>query len=443
MAFHTAGASFRERALVAANQVGKTWCAGAEVAMHLTGRYPPWWNGLRFDRATRWTAGSESAELTRKGVQRILLGPPETESAWGTGMLPRDAIVFADIARQQGTPDAVATIPVRHISGEVSVLQLASYQQGRTKWQADTLDGVWLDEEPDLDIYTEAMTRTNTTMGPVLLTLTPLLGMSKVMHRLLLQKPAGTSVTTMTLDDAEHYTAEQRAAIIASYPAHERDARTKGIPTLGSGLIFPVEESLVRVPAFKVPTHWPRIVGLDFGWTHPSAAAWLAWDRDSDTLYVTDCYRRSEQPVPIHASAIKSRGAWIPVAWPHDGNNDTAGGPQLAMQYKREGVNMRPENAKFPVDPRNPSRSVVSVEAGVSEMLTRMETGRFKVFDHLHDWFEEFRLYHRKDGVIVKEMDDVISATRYGLMDLRFAKTPDAPRAATQYQKPLDAEMNY
>jgi hypothetical protein len=32
-----------------------------------------------------------------------------------------------------------------------------------------------------------------------------------------------------------------------------------------------------------------------------------------------------------------------------------------------------------------------------------MQTGRLKVFDHLSDWLEEFRLYHRKNGRIVDE----------------------------------------
>jgi hypothetical protein len=45
------------------------------------------------------------------------------------------------------------------------------------------------------------------------------------------------------------------------------------------------------------------------------------------------------------------------------------------------------------------------------------------VFRHLHDWWEEFRLYHRKDGRVVKEHDDLMAASRYALMSLRFAKT--------------------
>jgi Terminase RNaseH-like domain len=65
----------------------------------------------------------------------------------------------------------------------------------------------------------------------------------------------------------------------------------------------------------------------------------------------------------------------------------------------------------------------VSVEAGLLDMLTRMEGGRFKVFRDLEDWFQEFRLYHRKDGKVVKEGDDLMSATRYGFVMLRYART--------------------
>ena len=66
--FHTAGASFRERLFMAGNQLGKTWAGAFETAMHLTGRYPDWWKGTRYPYAIRAMVGSESAELTRKGV---------------------------------------------------------------------------------------------------------------------------------------------------------------------------------------------------------------------------------------------------------------------------------------------------------------------------------------------------------------------------------------
>ncbi len=223
-------------------------------------------------------------------------------------------------------------------------------------------------------------------------------------------------VVSMTIDDVDHYSAEEKARIIASYPAHEREARAKGIPTMGSGRIFPVEESLITVEPMEVPKHWPQIIGLDFGWDHPTAAARLAWDRDNDTVYVTACYRRREAVPAIHAAAVTAWGKWIPVAWPHDGlQHDKGSGAQLKEQYATHGLNMLSEQATH-------AEGGNGVEAGLMDMLERMETGRFKVFRGLNDWFEEFRLYHRLDGKIVKERDDIMSATRYAVMMLRHAK---------------------
>lgn len=418
MEFHEAGAHYRERLFMAGNQLGKTYSGAYELAMHLTGRYPDWWQGRRFPHATRWMAGSESAELTRKGVQRILIGPPELREEWGTGAIPYNCL--KDTSMKAGVPDAISSAIVRHISGEDSVIQFNSYDQGRTKWQADTVDGVWFDEEPPLPIYSEGLTRTNATGGLVFVTFTPLLGMSDVVKRFLLDKPAGTHVTNMTISDAEHYTPEQVAAIIASYPEHERDARAKGIPILGSGRVFPVAEEAIKVKAFPIPAHWPRIAAIDFGVDHPTAVVWLAWDRDTDTVYVTDCYRKSEPGIAGHAMAVRARGEWIPIAWPHDGlQRDKGGsGEQLKEQYKQQGLNMLKDRATFD-DGTN------GVEAGLSDMLNRMQSMRLRVFSHLEDWFEEFRLYHRKDGMVVKINDDIMSATRYAIMMLRFAKTQE------------------
>ncbi|CAN5815506.1 hypothetical protein BH20PSE1_BH20PSE1_01210 [soil metagenome] len=248
-------------------------------------------------------------------------------------------------------------------------------------------------------------------------------------------------VITSSWADVPHLSAAEQADLLASFPAHERDARSKGVPILGSGRVFPVDEALITELAFPIPAHWPRICGMDFGWDHPTAAVWIAWDRDADVVHVYDAYRSREQLVPVHAAAIKPRGAWIPVAWPHDGNNDTAVGPQLAKQYRTQGVNMRPENAKFPPDARDPMRSRISVEAGLQLMLTRMQTGRFKVAAHLNQWFEEFRLYHRDEGKVVKVRDDILCAARTALMDLRFAACQQPVKPLMAPYRPLDAVM--
>lgn len=190
--FHAAGAIHRERLLKAANQVGKTYSGAAECAYHLTGKYPLDWKGRRFVGAVSGWAGSETNEVTRDGAQRLLIGPPKIETDWGTGLIPGDDLV--DWFRRQGVPNALDGVVVQHYRNVakdpsvsvvwerdgLSTLTFKSYDQGRTKWQGETLHFVWFDEEPPADLYTEGLTRTNATDGIVWLTFTPLKGMSEV-----------------------------------------------------------------------------------------------------------------------------------------------------------------------------------------------------------------------------------------------------------------------
>lgn len=235
-------------------------------------------------------------------------------------------------------------------------------------------------------------------------------------------------VTTMTIYDVDHYSPAEREQIIASYPAHEREARSKGTPTMGSGLIFPVVEETITVDPFKIPDHWKHIAGLDFGWDHPTGAAKLAYDADNDIVYLVSDYRESELTPVLHVASLKPWGDWLPWAWPHDGlQHDKGSGEQIAENYRSNGLNMLPERATW-------SDGTNGVEAGVQDMLERMQTGRWKVFSTCQAWLAERRLYHRKEGKIVKLADDVISASRYAYMMLRFAipkreKIPDWKRA--------------
>ena len=394
-----------------------TLSAGAEMAIHLTGRYPDWWQGYVYDHPIKAWASGITGESTRDNPQRILYGQL---GRIGTGMIPKECL--KEVTNRRGTPNAVDTILVKwggggDVQARESFLGFKSNDQGREKWQGETLDLVWFDEEHDEDVYTEGLTRTNVAMGLTMLTFTPLKGMSSVVKRFLLDKVPGTHTTIMTIDDVLHYTAEQRAAIIASYPAHEREARARGTPTMGSGRVFPIEEDYIVCDPFEIPAHWTQLCGIDFGWDHPSAGARLAWDRDNDILYVIAAHRAREQTPAMFAAAVKPWGEWLKWAWPHDGlQHDKGSGEQLAHQYRQQGLNMLPERAKFE-DGSN------GLEAGITEMLDRMQTGRLKVFRHLNEWIEEFRLYHRKDGLIVKSNDDLLSATRYAMMMRRFSTT--------------------
>jgi phage terminase large subunit-like protein len=411
--FHNLGATTRQRCLMAGNQLGKTYAAGCETAMHLTGLYPDWWQGKRFNRGTRGWAGSKNAEVARDGAQRILLGPT---NALGTGTIPADRIVSKKAAR--GVPDAIESVVIKHTSGENSLLVFKGYQDGREAWQAETLDFVWFDEEPPEDIYSEGLTRTNNTRGVVYLTFTPLLGMTFVVLRFW-NRESGTELTMMTIDDALHYTKEERDAIVSAYLPHEREARANGVPMLGSGPIFttPVSE-LLEPPLADIPDSWKQIIGLDFGWDHPTAATRLAYDPENDVIHVVSEYRQAKQTPVIHASAIKKWGDWIPVAWPRDGlQTDKGSGLQVAKIYKDEGLRMLGDHAQF-ADKRG-----IGVEAGLLEMEQRMQSQRWKVDRNCRLWIEEYQMYHRVDGQIVTLREDLICSSRYATMMLRYALT--------------------
>jgi hypothetical protein len=197
--------------------------------------------------------------------------------------------------------------------------------------------------------------------------------------------------------------------------------------------VFPIPEEQIAIELRDFPSYWPRIGGMDFGWDHPFAAVELVWDRDADCVYVSKTYRCRETTPIMHSAALRPWGKDLRWAWPPDGRRETleGAGVALATQYKEQELEMLHEHAQF-------EDGSVSVEAGLMMMLDRMKSGRFKVLRHLNEWWEEFRLYHRKDGRVVKEGDDLMAATRYALMMLRYARTRkeyDAFRRPIEYPR--------
>lgn len=414
-----AGAKYSERLLIAGNQNGKTITGAYEMALHLTGEYPAAWNGRRWERPVKAWACGETGLLVRDVQQKYLCGEPGVEDAWGKGMIPKEALLDKSLAR--GVTDAFDTVQVQHktngVPDGVSILRFKSYEQGRTKFQGDSIDIAWCDEEPPMDIYSEILTRLTATAGMCYVTFTPLKGRSEVVIRFMDEPNPSRTVTTMTIEDAEHISPEERAARIASWPSYEREARAHGVPMLGSGRIFQVSEESLMEPAIEyVPEHWFKMWAIDFGIGHPFAAVLGLWDKDTDVIHVHYTYRQADQLPLMHAAAMKPIGATVPVAWPHDGAAREHGtGETLSALYKKQGLLMLPDHATW-------EDGGVSTEAGILEMQQRMATGRLKVASHLGDWFGEYREYHRKDGQIVKVRDDLLSATRIFVMAKRHAR---------------------
>ena len=427
--FCNAGAQFRERLMMAANQVGKTEIGAYEAACHMTGDYPDWWEGRRFDHPTRGWAAGVTGLIVRDGPQRKLCGPPGVDADFGTGFIPKDR--FSDKpALARGVANAYDMIQVEHrTNGKkdgISVCTFKSYEQGSGKFQSETLDWGWCDEEPPMDVYSEFLTRFTASGGMLFSTFTPLLGMSQVVMRFQPKNiTPSQALFNMTIDDAEHMTPEHRAEVVAGYLPHEREARAKGWPLLGSGVVFQTLEGDVVEPTLEyIPPHWAKIWGIDFGIDHPFAAVLLLWDKDNDIIHVHHALRLSNSVPVMQAQAMRAIGAQVPVAWPHDGNDREKGsGEPLAGLYRREGLRMLAEHAKF-------QEGGISPEAGVLEIDTREKSGRWKIAAHLSEFLEERRQYHRVKGLLIKERDDLLSAARYGMMMKRFAQVVPLGSAA-------------
>lgn len=211
-------------------------------------------------------------------------------------------------------------------------------------------------------------------------------------------------VCNLTWQDAPHLSDNDKEQLLSSYSPHERDARSKGLPQLGSGAIYPVVEDEIVCDFFDIPLHWPRAYGMDVGWKK-TAAVWGAYDRASDTWYLYSEYYKGYAEPSIHADGIKSRGQWINGVIDSAAHGASqADGVSLMTQYTDLGLNLCNANK--------------AVEAGILECYQRFSSGRLKIFRHLQNLLSEFRVYRRDQNghVAQKQNDHLMDAMRYLMM---------------------------
>lgn len=408
--FFKAGSSNRQRLLMAANRVGKTVAAGCEITYHLTGDYPTWWQGRRYDKPQDWWIAGKDSSTVRGILQELLLGPV---GEFGTGLIPKANLDFATLKDAKKADTPIDKFRIKHKSSGYSTVEFKSYDAGRKSFEG-TARSIWLDEEPPIQVYTECLLRTMTGDNMLLMTFTPLQGISETVmsflgntsFQTLHEDPhvgEGKYVVMASWDDVPHLSEQAKKELLASIPPYQRDARSRGIPQLGSGAIYPIPESEYLVDPFDIPKNWLKCYALDVGWNR-TAAIWGAIDPNSQTLYLySEHYKGEAEPI-IHAQAIQSRGKWI------IGAIDTAArgrsqidGENLLQMYQDLGLHLVGADK--------------SVETGLYTCWQLLSEGKVKVFRTLNNFMNEIRLYRRDEkGKVIKQNDHLMDAFRYLVM---------------------------
>lgn len=421
--FFDAGRQYKMRLFMAANRVGKTLAAAYELALHLTGKYPDWWTGRRSTGPSAWWCCGKDSKTILSILQNTLLGPVGN---FGTGMIPGECLDWDSLKDAKKADTNINIFRVKHSSGGFSSVEFKAYDAGRTSFEG-TERNIWLDEEPPLDVFTECMLRTATGNSILMMTFTPLKGISDTILNFLEGSQfhagaigQGKYVVMASWDDVPHLSEEDKRILLASIPPYQRDARTRGIPQLGSGAIYPIPESEVACDRFEIPKEWRRLYGLDVGYNR-TAAIWLAQDPNTNIWYAYAEYYKGEAEPSIHAAAIRARGDWIP------GVIDTAArgrsqidGQSLMSMYHDLGLKLHDADK--------------SVETGLYTVWELLSTGQLKVFSDLLNFWTEYRLYRRDEkGRVVKSNDHLQDAFRYAIMRREVAKVEIAKTHRKQY----------
>lgn len=202
-----------------------------------------------------------------------------------------------------------------------------------------------------------------------------------------------------TWDDVPHLNEEAKARMLASYPEYQRDARSKGVPSLGPGAIYKIPESLFKVAPFVLPNHYKRGYGMDVGW-NVTAALFGAWDQENLTLYIYDEHYAGQSEPSIHAAGISARGPWLPGRIdPASRGRGQADGVQLLTAYRERGLKLE--------------EAPNAVEAGILSVHDMLSTGHIKVFSTCTNFFEEYRLYVRNEKGVPTGKDHLMDCWRY------------------------------
>lgn len=452
MEFIEASKYHRLMAFVGANGTGKSLLGSLITYFHLSGKYPKWWTGHRFNQGPLrgWMASIEAKQL--RAVQNHLFG---SHIEPGTGIIPRSHLVddkgHLQITAMSGTAHLVGLCYIRHYNAAgtfdgYSTLEFKTYEQGWAQYQGANQNWIWLDEEPsDPKIHAECIARLRGPEGKeghMLCTFTPTLGWStvylnycpdgKVPENGTHKDNPRKFTSLVTQDDVPHLSEEWKRDALEDWKKTDPMnilARTKGIAAMGSGKIFPVEEEFFVVKRFEIPDYWPRAYGLDFGY-HNTAAVWIAQDPVTKKKVVYAEYKRGGVHDAMHVMSIKSKGEWIPgICDPHSGHRD--GGELRADYYRAQGLDLTNGSS-------NPA-------AGIAMILNDLQSGQLQIMEDCQQIIQEMRTYrwdpNNPSKVADKQDDHLLDALRYYYSKYEWVARTQDSQYDDYYDKP-DKKIN-
>lgn len=452
-AFHNSTAI--ERVLSGANQVGKSIAAGMETAFHCTGVYPEWHEGQklkpRYNAQTDtyemniWVLGT-SYDIVRDLLQKRMIG--SKDSGFSDGNIPFEKLIISKFKTLSGVPGFVNYAVIQHQGFpdedippfEVTV-KFKAYSQGQTVLQSEPVDFIYLDEEPPANIVEELKARLSATGGKMIMAFTPLMGMTALVQEFWNQDDADKALFTMSIYEVEHMTPEKTRMAEKRYknaPAHVRKARLEGIPSMGTGQIYPFARPELEGKAPNNGEGLKWLGAIDFGkGAHQNSVLYGAYDEDRDVLYIMHEITTQNKVREYIASQMNKYNDWCPIAYPHDGGTSSGSnkggsisdidqssvGFTVREAYVNEGVNMLLQHATHA-----PPSKGFAVEPGLELVRSMINDGKLKIAPWLDGIFDEMAIYrYGEDGKPIKvkgadKDNDRLDALRYLVMMLRFAE---------------------
>lgn len=459
-AFIAATRDYREILLLGGNRSGKTSIGAYICTVLATGLYPSWWTGVRYDGPVEIWACGKTGQSTRDTVQEALMG---RVGAWGTGMIP--AHLIGRTTKAKGTSDLLDTVEVIHTSGKVSIIGFKTYKQDAPSFYGSKKHLVWLDEPCPEDIYNECLIRTSVLPGGyegrLIHTITPKEGMTRLLAdflancdllegtsqikgleqaRALMKMEDGANIgdaikisygdqtkgapikrhraaIAIGWDDVPWMSDAAKREILESTPPHLRETVSQGIPSVGDGNVYqiPLHNILMRPEdVFQIPAHYKKVYGLDVGW-QTTAAIFGAQDPDTGILYIYGEHYLKMQPAEVHAARIRAlAGDWQIGLIDPASNQKKPDGKSTMQLYRTLGLRLREADN--------------TVETGIMKVSSMLSQGKIKFFPYnTPNLQNEYLIYRRDQGKVVKEDDHAMDALRYLVMGLQFAKpTPTA-----------------